>query len=272
MEDPSEPFLVIFFMVACIYAEMVYRKNYKKKKPSYASRKPPRRNGNGKPRWTAGGQSSTGKYTKDYSVVVRNPGGGAFPEKYICCLRWGRNDNYNPSGSTPVWRIYRTNSLYDPYYAVGGTQPYGFDQLCPTLYNQYRVVAFKITVTFMNDTDNIYYVSMSNTPSLTSPSNIKGMIEDENSQCKILGSKGSNQAIVTLSSYRTVASVFGVPKSTVTGDDLYHGDGSNNPAYTSYAHIGAQPHNSAVLGSDVHFKTDIMFYCVFNHPVKYAQS
>lgn len=42
--------------------------------------------------------------------------------------------------------VFRGNSLYDPNYTGVGAQPYGFDQLCPTFYQNYNVKSSKITV------------------------------------------------------------------------------------------------------------------------------
>ncbi len=44
-------------------------------------------------------------------------------------------------------QVFRLNSIFDPNAAVGGTQPYGYDQLA-ALYNRYRVLKtrFKITM------------------------------------------------------------------------------------------------------------------------------
>lgn len=45
-----------------------------------------------------------------------------------------------------TWKLFRGNSCYDPDYDVGGVQPYGFDQLCPTFYENYCVKGSKITI------------------------------------------------------------------------------------------------------------------------------
>jgi hypothetical protein len=43
--------------------------------------------------------------------------------------------------------VFRLNSIFDPNAAVGGTQPYGYDQLA-ALYNRYRVLKTRWKVTF----------------------------------------------------------------------------------------------------------------------------
>lgn len=45
-----------------------------------------------------------------------------------------------------VWKLFRGNGCYDPDYDIGGTQPYGFDQLCPAFFQRYNVKGSKITV------------------------------------------------------------------------------------------------------------------------------
>ncbi len=48
-------------------------------------------------------------------------------------------------------QVFRLNSIFDPNAAVGGTQPYGYDQLS-ALYNRYRVLKTKWRVDFMAST------------------------------------------------------------------------------------------------------------------------
>jgi hypothetical protein len=47
----------------------------------------------------------------------------------------------------------RLNSIFDPNSAVGGHQPYGYDQLA-ALYNRYRVLRTRWRITFGNQAGN----------------------------------------------------------------------------------------------------------------------
>jgi hypothetical protein len=47
--------------------------------------------------------------------------------------------------------VFRLNSIFDPDSAVGGTQPYGYDQLA-ALYNRYRVLKVRYKITFLAST------------------------------------------------------------------------------------------------------------------------
>jgi len=50
--------------------------------------------------------------------------------------------------------IYRANDLYDPYYAAGGHQPYGFDQLC-IRYSRFTVMHTRMTVETLDTSANL---------------------------------------------------------------------------------------------------------------------
>lgn len=110
--------------------------------------------------------SSTGTRKKTKSRVSRRLGyprnafarvGRSFPEKIRTTLRYC---DIIPSigasaGATVSSTIYNCNGAYDPYYVVGGHQPYGFDQYM-AIYNHYSVIKSTIKVTFQqqNDTNN----------------------------------------------------------------------------------------------------------------------
>lgn len=83
--------------------------------------------------------------------------GRTFPEKLRATLRYSDiNSSYASSaGSYIATMIYKCNSCYDPYYPVGGHQPYGFDQYM-AVYNHFSVIKSFIKVTFQqqNDTSN----------------------------------------------------------------------------------------------------------------------
>lgn len=67
-----------------------------------------------------------------------------FSQRYITKLKY--SDTFTLSGSNNAY-AYRLNSVYDPVYALGGAQPYGFDQLA-ALYNKYRVISCSWNVSF----------------------------------------------------------------------------------------------------------------------------
>lgn len=50
--------------------------------------------------------------------------------------------------------IFRGNDLYDPYYAAGGHQPYGFDQLC-VRYKYFNVLQTRMQVETLDTSQNL---------------------------------------------------------------------------------------------------------------------
>ncbi len=64
-----------------------------------------------------------------------------FPYKLSTKLKYHTNTNFNPAAIT-YSHNWNANSLFDPDRTGTGHQPLYFDQLCPTVYNRYRVKAF----------------------------------------------------------------------------------------------------------------------------------
>lgn len=61
-------------------------------------------------------------------------------------LRYVDNCTNTTGAGSLALTYFSANSLYDPYYAVGGHQPMGFDQVM-ALYQKYTVVASRISIT-----------------------------------------------------------------------------------------------------------------------------
>jgi hypothetical protein len=68
------------------------------------------------------------------------------PHKYIT-LRYSEVFNFTLATATGTQALFRLNSIFDPNAAVGGHQPYGYDQLA-ALYNRYRVLSCHWKVIF----------------------------------------------------------------------------------------------------------------------------
>jgi hypothetical protein len=78
--------------------------------------------------------------------------GYGFPDRLTTNLVYGESFVLDPSSGTPApFTVWRTNSLFDPQYALGGGQPAYFDQL-KLIYNRYKVNGSKITASFSRGT------------------------------------------------------------------------------------------------------------------------
>ncbi len=80
----------------------------------------------------------------------RSSRSGPFPRTAIVSLRWVTNKKtVNPGVGTPGTVSFRANSIFEPDAAGTDThQPYGHDTLA-TVYERYKVVSAKITVSFV---------------------------------------------------------------------------------------------------------------------------
>lgn len=79
-----------------------------------------------------------------------------FPLIQFAKLTYVQEFTLNPSSSTPVYQIFRANSLYDPDYTGAGSQPMGFDQFT-TLYNHYEVYGSRIELQIVPNGNNGYF-------------------------------------------------------------------------------------------------------------------
>lgn len=90
------------------------------------------------------------KKNNDTLMLVKNPSVGGFPRSVFTRLKYVLNGALNPGvvGINDVL-VLRANSVYDPTYATGGSQPRGFDQWS-ALYDHVYVKRCRILVEFHN--------------------------------------------------------------------------------------------------------------------------
>lgn len=96
-----------------------------------------------------GSRRRTGRmaYKRRYGFKKATPRGWKpFGNSRIAKLTYCDTITVDPGVNTVGQYRFKANGLYDPDVAVGGHQPYGFDQLM-NVYNNYTVLGSKITVT-----------------------------------------------------------------------------------------------------------------------------
>jgi len=116
-----------------------------------------------------------------YGTPFFKPGPRAWPQQMTATLPYCEEINLNAGTGTYSSVSYRANDLYDPYVAVGGHQPYGFDQYM-NIYNFFAVEESEIKV-FHSPTavaDNIpAYIAVIHSGSATAPTwaNVEHFLE-----------------------------------------------------------------------------------------------
>lgn len=67
------------------------------------------------------------------------------PKARFTKLKWSAHYQFNLGAGTGATADFKINSCYDPVAAIGGTQPYYFDQYS-AMYQRYRVYGVKINI------------------------------------------------------------------------------------------------------------------------------
>lgn len=167
---------------------------------------------------------------------------------------------------------YRVNGLFDPYAPVGGTQPYGFDQLT-AMYSRYCVYGIAYKVHFLStDTTsgNSQMVGIRFSPNTTVVTNLKQMIEDRRSQIRPLTSTDGSRGVQTFKGYMAVNTIFGLTKNRYMGEQNYHGTITADAPVQAYLHVMGAP----VIGANSEFYhiVELQYYVKWYQPVTTASS
>lgn len=137
---------------------------------------------------------------------------------------------------SPSAVVFRSNSMFDPEVAIGGTQPRGFDQLM-ALYDHFVVIGATITVyASCVNSDGSAIISIQNRDSATEALDRKGVIEYADKSTTILG--GQNTEKVAIMSHSVNVGKF-LGRNSVMSDPELKGSATGNPEEQSYFHIYA---------------------------------
>lgn len=162
--------------------------------------------------------------------------------------------------ATPVADyVIRANSLFSN--GLDSTQPLGFDEFCPAIYQKYRVTGCKIVAK---------YVNTSTTPTVASviPANTSTSITSMNSARAIAGSQSSISLSNAVQStptyhklYRNSSYVLGNNKQTMKDED-FAGTSVSDPSHMWYLHLNAQAldETTAITG---YWVVTLVYYATF---------
>lgn len=156
--------------------------------------------------------------------------------------------------------VISANSLYAN--GMNSTQPIGFDELCPTIYNNFRVSGVKITAKFINTSTTVPIVAS------VIPSNSNTSITSLNSARAMAGSVSRVVLPSTQQNkpsyhklYRDSAYVLGVNKQTYKDED-YAGSGVASPTNLWYIHLNTNAVDEASATSG-YWLVNVVYYCTF---------
>lgn len=161
-------------------------------------------------------------------LKTQNP----FPLKLFCKLNYSNTEILTATGgNVATATAYRLNSVYDPYYPVGGTQPYQYDQLTP-IYGTYKVHGAKVKIIFHDPShDGLmvgYRVRPSTNSTVTGGQNVRILATMANTSIKPLNDSGSQQAVFT--GYVKMQDVFGRTRQQYNSEANFASAVTTNPS------------------------------------------
>lgn len=193
-------------------------------------------------------------------VTVRKP--SALPDRFFSKLRYSEQQQLTFTGyGLPAVTQYRTLSLFDPRYNIGGHQPLAFDEFS-ILYNRYRVYGMKYKVTFVNKstTEPQQWIILAR-PNTTTPTDTDVINESPYAKTGMLSVEGAS-GIKTVYGYVNNAGILGVSKEQFRTDDRYQALTSADPVASPLLTVGHQS-TDPTQGADVIIKVDLIYYCEF---------
>ena len=169
------------------------------------------------------------------------------------------------------------NGLYDPDQALGGHQPYGFDQMM-TLYNKYCVLGAKVNVLLRpGSTSNTYamnvYAEMSELTSIQYTNSIGW--EKPGVKIATFNSSASNvyNPSRRLSFWFSAKKFFRAKnRNDLISNEDYKGSASNNPATEAYLYLTYQGQQIQQTTAKLAVDIVIDYIVAFTDPKQLAQS
>lgn len=167
--------------------------------------------------------------------------GFGFPKIVKMRHRYFEHTALVTSGGVPTFHRFRANGMYDPSQTGIGHQPLYYDQM-NVLYNHWKVIGSKITVTFIPTaaTTVPQYVGIIADDDVTNSLDINTLNEQPDTRRKQIAF--NNAKPVTITHYFSAKKVYG---PSIMGNNRLEGDASTDPTEQFYFTI----YNAPVDGS-----------------------
>lgn len=165
---------------------------------------------------------------------------------------------------------FRANSMHDPEVALGGHQPYGYDQVSAFFYH-YTVLGCKLTVTCAsnNSIPIILYVGKS-AQSIINATTAEELLEQGGYQYRLLQSQGSGGSKTTITSTMSMKKFFGV--KNIAGIEPYRATIGSNPVEAAYFQVGIAPQWGSDDPASETIQVRLEYICHYSEPKELSQS
>lgn len=152
------------------------------------------------------------------------------PKQIFLKMRYATMSEVNVAPGATSNIFYRLNSIYDPEEAVGGGQPYYYDQYLP-MYNRYRVYGCKVEVTIScsSASANLFHpMAMISAFADTTPA-WTTLIAASCAKHTVLRRIVPGQQIVRMTKYYSLPLLAGVSKSEYNTSQVYQAEMTADP-------------------------------------------
>lgn len=166
--------------------------------------------------------------------------------------------------------FFKANGMFDPRDAIGGHQPYGFDNMM-AFYNHYTVIGSKIKYTVCNNqAASPFKMALSIRPDTTGiPTDAGQLLEQPGIKSKLLAPLGSGSAQGTLTMSFSAKKYFGAKYQV--GHDLYRGNAAADPTEVAHFVVIIIPQTTDDLVNNQVW-IEITYIAVLTEPKFLAQS
>lgn len=166
--------------------------------------------------------------------------------------------------------VYRLNSIFDPQAAVGGTQPYGFDQVT-ALYNRYRCIKTRWIVTFLASSAGYNAYVIPSNGALNSPS---ADLTSFTSSIMVPFAKYSRYALNSsppvFKGSMDLNVLGGVTKMEYLTDDRFEAQVAANPSEVISLNVGIQNPSAGTIS--VPFMIELFYEVDLHDPISLVAS
>lgn len=206
---------------------------------------------------------------------------GDQPNRKFCKLKY--TVHVSPAGigvNSAVVYEFRANGMYDPEVALGGHQPYGFDQLMAA-YSYFTVLSSTCraelldVVTGTNQYWQLMVYNQSGVAAAAFAAGGQNALTEFPVVSRTLGVSAVGLAQGQFRSqkvYANIPKIFGKTAANLIGDSRFQGDASADPTEQVYfALVGYVP-GGTVSANATNFKIEIVYNAVFTEPKFFTTS
>jgi hypothetical protein len=159
-------------------------------------------------------------------------------------------------------QVFRLNSIYDPDYTGGGSTVLGYSQAA-ALYQRYRVLSARATVTWDNMATNPITAFICATPNTVISTGINYIMGQRFAWSRGIGGVGGNSTL-THAIDIPIYKVFGCPKKQVEVEHDFAATLTGSPQNTVYLHVGA--YQNGASSGNYNLQVRIDYTVVLSNP------